>query len=305
MSCEYITKPTKCKGHKNTIKAILNEFHVRADFLIKKVRLKSLVRYVHCSSTVDKFYLKIYLVQEFVEGIRNIRSICENDRLFNISAIGKDVLESIVYLQNMSIGITHGYLSGKSIFLDHSGVCRVSHYNLIPYLKYLQGVYEIHKESDMNALGKLINDLSNVLLESTRDFVIKCRSGRITNTSDLLKHPFISNIHYNEKPRKIGLSLINFDIEKELGRGSFGVVLKAKQHVDKKVYAIKIISMPRNKNAYEKFSREAELMAGINHKNIARYITSWKQMNNPSEFQNQSSARHDNEPMDVSQSSSE
>lgn len=303
MSCEYIAKPSKCEGHRNTIKAILKEFHTRANFLIKRIEHKNLVRYVACRGALDDHFLRIYLAQEFVEG-ESIRSICENGQLLNISAVGKEVLESIIYLQNKSNGITHGYMSDKTVFLDNSGVCRVTHYNLIPYLMYLNGVYDIHKESDMNALGKLIDQLSGILLKSSHDFVTKCCSGRIVNNSGLLKHPFISNVYHNEKSTKSGLSIENFDIEKELGRGSFGIVLKAKQHVDKNIYAIKIIVMPENKNVYEKFSREAELMAGINHKNIVRYITSWKQKVNLPEFRKQYDICSDDESMG-SESSSE
>lgn len=90
MSCEYIAKPSKCEGHRNTIKAILKEFHTRANFLIKRIEHKNLVRYVACRGALDDHFLRIYLAQEFVEG-ESIRSICENGQLLNISAVGKEV----------------------------------------------------------------------------------------------------------------------------------------------------------------------------------------------------------------------
>lgn len=87
-----------------------------------------------------------------------------------------------------------------------------------------------------------------------------------------------------------------------LGQGSFGTVFKAKQHVDKKFYALKIISMPKRKNAYEKFSREAEIMADINHKHVVRYITSWKQTVNLPAFRQQYGIDFDSDNEDESSS---
>lgn len=293
MSCEYIVKPEKCQGHWNIKDTVLDELGKRAKYLINNVKHKNLVRYLALNIYLLQFLartsvLQIEVSQDFVEG-ESIRSICENGQLVNVIAIGKEVLQSISYLHNKPTELLHGYLNEKSIFLDKSGVCRVSDFDLIPYLMYLKGVHKLHQENDFEAVGKLVGGLSEITWKSSCDFVDKCRSGLVIHHSDLLEHHFLSNNCYsNKKQKNNGLSIENFSIEEELGRGSFGVVLKAKQEIDKKSYAIKIVEMPENKNEYEKAAREAELISRINHKNVVRYITSWKQESvNLTEFRKQ------------------
>lgn len=302
ISCEKIAKPLKCN---HTIKMILKDFHARATSLINKVKHKNLVRYVGVNSDLNEHFLTITIVQEFVEG-DSIRSICENGQLLNVPAIGKEMLESIVYLQNWSSGLTHGYLKSESIFLDHTGACRVADYGLIPYLKYLRNDHEMHKESDLTALGNLIGQLSSMMIKSSNNFVAKCCSGRILNISGLLSHPFVASVYQNKRPSSSGLSMDSFDIAPEkLGEGQFGTVFKAIHHGDRKSYAIKTIIMPESKNICEKFSREAELMSSIVHKNVVRYITSWKQMVNLPAFRNRYNITlYDNEEDEESGSSS-
>lgn len=300
MSCEYIAKPQKCKGHENVLRDILIGLAKRAKYLINNVKHKNLVRYLALNIYLCGPKLRIKVAQELIDG-ESIRSICENGQLVNVSAIGKEVLESIIYFQNKPTEITHGYVNDKSIFLDKSGMCRVSDFDLIPYLMYLKGVHNMHNESDVNALGNLIAQLRDIIMVSTNDFIDKCRGhGHVIQNSDLLKHHFLSNNWYcNKKPKnRNNQSIESFVIEKELGQGSFGVVLKAKQQIDKKSYAIKIVEMPEDKHQYEKAEREAELISRINHKNIARYITSWKQENvNLTEFREQYGSCIDDESM--------
>lgn len=180
MSCAHIAQPLKCEGHENAVNAILEEFHERANFLIKKVKHENLVRYVGVDSSLDAHSLKIRVAQEFVDG-ESIRSIYENGKLLNIFKVGKEMLESIIYLQKKSSGITHGYLNADSVYLDNSGVCRITmYYDLIPYLMYLNGWQDIHKESDLNSFGKLIQQLSGMMINSLNDFVAKFCSGRIS-----------------------------------------------------------------------------------------------------------------------------
>lgn len=315
MSCEYLAKPQKCQGHANDnnnngrtrFVVILRELVEKVKYLINNVKHKNLVRYL----AMNVFYsvnskIRIQLVQEFIEG-ESIRNICETGQLVNVAGISKEILSSILYMQNKNADVTNGYLNDKSIFLDKSGVCRVADFDLIPYLMYLKGVDVPHKESDVNALGTLVAQLRDTLVKSTNDFINQCQSGRIIQYSDLMKHNFLSNNWYrNKKPRNNSHSIENFRIEEELGRGSFGVVLKAKQDVDKKFYAIKIVEMPENQNHYEKCAREAELISRINHKNVVRYITSWKQQNvKLAEFRKYYDFRTEYESMAIGSSSSE
>lgn len=296
MSCENITKPQNCQGHANNIYDhsgrcnLLRDLVNKAKYLIKNIKQKNLVQYLGLNIYyyLNDKKLKVQVAQEFIDG-ESIQSIFENGKSINVTAVAKGVLDSIIYMQYKPTEVTHGYLNDKSIFIDKSGLCRVADFDLIPYLMYLKGVDVLHKESDVNALGNLIAQLRDTLLKSTNDFIDQCRSGRIIQYSDLSKHSFLSNNSCcNQKPRNNSHSIDNFCIEKEIGRGSFGVVLKAKQEVDEKFYAIKIIEMPESQNQYEKFAREAELISRINHRNVVRYITSWTQKNvNLPEFRKQ------------------
>lgn len=288
MSCDHIAKPQNCPGHTDFIHNILMELAKRAKYLINNVKHKNLVRYLAFNVyVVDGQRFRIKIAQEFIDG-ESVRSICEKGQLVNVSAIAKEVLDSIIYLQNKPTEVLHGYLNDKSIFLDKAGVCRVADFDLISYMVYLKGVGSMHTESDVNALGNLIAQLRDIIMKSTNDFVDQCRGQNIQN-SDLLKHRFLSNNWYcKPKNDNSDQSIDNFIIEKKLGEGSFGVVLQAKQELDKKSYAIKIVEMPEKKRQYEKAEREAVLISRINHKNIARYITSWKQENvNLTEFREQ------------------
>lgn len=302
MSCEHIAKPEKCQGHGcqsvgvNPI--ILREIFEKTKYLIRNVRHKNLVQYLALNVYLYESTVLIEVAQEFIEG-ESIRSICENGQSVNVAAIGKEVLDTMIYMQNKPTEVTHGYLNDKSIFLDKSGAYRISDYDLVPYLMYLKGIDILHKQSDVDALGTMIARLRDMMMKSTDDFIDECHSGRVIQYTDLLKHPFLSNNWYcNKKPRKNSHSIENFQIESQIGSGSFGIVLKAKQEVDKKFYAIKVIQMPENRNQYEKFAREAELISRINHKNVVRYITSWKQESvNLAEFRKQYSLCSDDESM--------
>lgn len=312
ISCPYIAKPEECQGHGNateTFNAILMELTDRGKYLINNVHHKHLVRYVNVDllMTIEKLHDYVYtgtpkfiveIAQEFIEG-ESIRSICENGHLGDDRKIGKEVLESITYLENKPTVITHGYLNDKSIFMDQSGVCRVADFDLIPYLMYLKGVHKLHQECDLKALGNLMEQLKDITTKQSNDFVEQCRSGRVIHNSDLLKHQYLSdNRPCRKREPKSDISIENFKIEEKLGGGSFGVVLRAKQETDERSYAIKLVAMPENRNEYEKAAREAELISRINHKYVVRYITSWKQQNvNLTEFRNQYGLPGDDESM--------
>lgn len=285
LHCEYITKPLKCQGH---ITTFLSELYERGKYLVNNVKHKNLVRYlaVNISFLFTTNKLKIQVVQEFIDG-KSIRRISDDGKFPNHRQIGKEVLESIVYLQNKPTEILHGYLNDKSIFLDESGVWRVSDFELIPYLMYLKGKHNMHTENDVYALGNLIAQLKEIADKSTTDFIEKCQRGRVLQNSDLLKHPFLSNNSCcdRELQTNSNQSIKNFSIEKQLGRGSFGIVLKAKHELDQKPYALKIVEMPEDEHEYEKADRETDLISRINHKYIARHLTSWKEKNvNITEF---------------------
>lgn len=67
-----------------------------------------------------------------------------------------------------------------------------------------------------------------------------------------------------------------FSFISKIGEGGFGEVMKVRNTLDQKVYAIKKIRLSsRNKQATRKLMREVKLLSRLNHENVVRYYTSW------------------------------
>ncbi|GFO47300.1 eukaryotic translation initiation factor 2-alpha kinase 4 [Plakobranchus ocellatus] len=67
-----------------------------------------------------------------------------------------------------------------------------------------------------------------------------------------------------------------FDLLKVLGKGGFGDVLKVKNKLDGRFYAIKRIPLnPKSKVFNKKMKREVKLLSRLNHENVVRYYCSW------------------------------
>jgi len=63
---------------------------------------------------------------------------------------------------------------------------------------------------------------------------------------------------------------------KWLGKGAFGDVLKVRNKLDARVYALKRIKLnPRNKTLNRRITRECKLLSRLNHENVVRYYNSW------------------------------
>lgn len=65
--------------------------------------------------------------------------------------------------------------------------------------------------------------------------------------------------------------LKDFDSITQLGKGGFGRVFKARQKLENKYYAVKIVT------SREKALREVRALADFNHANIVRYYTAWEE----------------------------
>lgn len=286
MSCKKVARPEECDVHlhdDNTVYLILQEFQERADYLIAKANHHNLVRYlsVRCDIRVDEF--TVCLVQEYIEG-ENVKSLCEQNKLPNVSSIAKEITEALKYLHKMNV--THDYLKTESMFLDKFGVIRVADYDLVPYLMYLNGNHNIHEINDIEAMGLIVESLQDTIMRLTNDFVDQCRSGRVLTHSQLLQHPFLSNDWAKNRGTIYGNGLLeHFEIENWLGGGNYGVVLRAKHNTDKRSYAMKFIEVPNDQKELEQMEREAQIISRINHRNIVRYITSWKQPINITELE--------------------
>ena len=71
----------------------------------------------------------------------------------------------------------------------------------------------------------------------------------------------------------------DFEILTWIGRGGFGDVIKVKNKLDEKKYAIKRIRLnPADKATNRKIMREVKLLSRLNHENVVRYYNSWHEV---------------------------
>ncbi|XP_039950475.1 eIF-2-alpha kinase GCN2 [Bactrocera tryoni] len=67
-----------------------------------------------------------------------------------------------------------------------------------------------------------------------------------------------------------------FEVLTYLGKGAFGDVLKVRNILDNRQYALKRIPLSaRSRQLYKKMTREVELLSRLNHENVVRYFNSW------------------------------
>uniref|UniRef100_W8B1Y4 non-specific serine/threonine protein kinase n=1 Tax=Ceratitis capitata TaxID=7213 RepID=W8B1Y4_CERCA len=67
-----------------------------------------------------------------------------------------------------------------------------------------------------------------------------------------------------------------FEILQYLGKGAFGDVLKVRNLLDNRSYALKRVRLSAcNRTLYRKIRREVELLSRLNHENVVRYYNSW------------------------------
>ncbi|GFR96851.1 eukaryotic translation initiation factor 2-alpha kinase 4 [Elysia marginata] len=83
-----------------------------------------------------------------------------------------------------------------------------------------------------------------------------------------------------------------FDLLKVLGKGGFGDVLKVKNKLDGRFYAIKRIPLnPKSKAFNKKMKREVKLLSRLNHENVVRYYCSWIEISDDIAHSESSSSR--------------
>ena len=69
--------------------------------------------------------------------------------------------------------------------------------------------------------------------------------------------------------------LQDFEPERVLGKGGYGVVFEALNKLDQTKYAIKRIAVDNGQRAIERVRREIRAMAHLEHPGIIRYYHSW------------------------------
>lgn len=271
---------------------------------LSQLHHKNLISYECILTLKKKEGIVIYLVQDFVLGT----SICSISGSLGwcaegASMVARGVLDALIYLHNK--GVSHNHLHDATVFMDNSGAIRVTDFALIPYLQELIGVEKFTK-GDLPALGCLIESLSPTPHFEMRDFFEKCKSERTLSASDLLDHPFLRPVLFQEPlnktenniqtnftehsiqqqqqlmtfhaPVTIARSRLQteFEVQQFLGSGAYGDVLKVRNILDNRQYAIKRIPLPRrSRQLYKKMTREVELLSRLNHENVVRYYNSW------------------------------
>ena len=72
------------------------------------------------------------------------------------------------------------------------------------------------------------------------------------------------------------MSLKDFEILKDIGTGSFGIVFLVKRHLDNKIYALKRVKLSKltNKGKINSLN-EIRFLASLSHQNIIAYKESF------------------------------
>lgn len=298
-NCNRTANDQKCNGH--TIDEIVQSVEKQVTILESLVH-KNLIAYECVLCMKKKEGIVLYLVQDFVLGT-SISSIsgslgwCPE----GASIVAKGVLDALIFLHNN--GISHRNLYDCTVFMDNSGTIRVTDFAVVPYLLELIGGQRSN-QGDLPALGALIESLSTTPHFEMQDFIEKCKSERTLSASALLDHPFLRPTLPGEPTRAVtstalaiperafnispgihqaaintgGRSRLHTEFKELefLGQGAYGDVMKVRNVLDNREYAIKRIPLSaRNKQLYKKMTREVELLSRLNHENVVRYYNSW------------------------------
>uniref|UniRef100_A0A914BVS1 PRKR-like endoplasmic reticulum kinase n=1 Tax=Acrobeloides nanus TaxID=290746 RepID=A0A914BVS1_9BILA len=69
--------------------------------------------------------------------------------------------------------------------------------------------------------------------------------------------------------------LQEFELQKCLGRGGFGIVFECRNKIDECDYAVKRVAVSDDEAAIERVRREVKAMAKLDHPNVIRYYHTW------------------------------
>lgn len=307
---EWTIKYSRLESKNLKVDEVIENIEKKVDVL-SKLRHKNLVAYDGVLCTRRKDSIVVILVQDFLSGI----SVCNMSTCWNwsaecVSSIAKNVLESLVFLHNN--GVSHGNLLDSTVFTDSTGNIKVSDYSIVPYLQEL--TTDVIPTPDLPSLGSLIESLIPTPHLEMKNFINECKSERTLSASDLLEHPFLypvlqighddsqmsldnqklmasckppaaERVQTNLNMPIVTTPLISsnnsrleteFELINYIGRGAYGDVLKVRNNLDNRLYAIKRIPLSsKNKQLFRKMTREVELLSRLNHENVVRYFNSW------------------------------
>jgi translation initiation factor 2-alpha kinase 4 len=100
------------------------------------------------------------------------------------------------------------------------------------------------------------------------------------SSSNMIKDPFVNSPSVDALNFSTPTSRYEADFEELefLGKGGFGQVVKARNRIDGRLYAIKKVIL--GKNIREKVIREVLTLSRLHHQNIVRYYTAWLEQPN-------------------------
>ncbi|KAM9017945.1 interferon-induced, double-stranded RNA-activated protein kinase isoform 3-T5 [Ara ararauna] len=193
-------------------------------------------------------------------------------------AAAKQAFEKLIEQGAITVG--SGTSSSNSALSNHSNSCQVSTQsdldnsiffkdsdaNLAEKMKNM-AVHEKSSPSQRNTPSsalkpqrKLAANFDNVRdKEEIKKMSDESLPGLDTNTSEENESPHTVNKRFLESFKNI----------EPIGEGGFGNVFKATAKLDERTYAVKRVQFVKN-------VREVKQLAGLDHKNIVRYYSSWK-----------------------------
>lgn len=261
-----------------------------------KLRHVNIIGYEGVLCILKDDELKVFLAQEFIHDL-NVLKIAggheQSPKSVSMMAIG--VLDALIFLSDN--GYVHENISASTVFMDNSGIVKVTDFCIVPYL---QRILRIEKQiDDLPSLGALIESLVSINHPEIRDLIDHCNA-KDTKASDLLD--FLSKSSFNDMSMQIEKSRFEteFVIDKldKLGKGSYGTVWKARNKLDNNLYAVKIVKLPSyQKKLCEKMIREVTLLSKLDHKYVVRYYGSWMEFNKNDEAEDEDC--DENDPSDV------
>ncbi|XP_053685295.1 eIF-2-alpha kinase GCN2 isoform X2 [Sabethes cyaneus] len=277
---------------------------------------KNIISYEGVVCKIGNDSIDIFVAQDFILGTSVFALTgALGWSVQGASMVAKGILEALIYLHNN--GVSHDGLSDSNVFLDNSGCIRVAAFKLIPYLQKLKEDKQDIIQGDLTSLGDVVECLCRPYARTSemQDFVESCKSERTISASDLLEHPFLRQllfqdvlrnnqdhqrqVHNLAQPEKSHLSMIpaymntslsgeksrlqtEFEVLSYIGKGAYGDVIKVRNILDNRQYAIKRILLPaRRKQFYKKMTREVQVLSRLNHENVVRYFNSWVEKVNP------------------------
>ncbi|XP_037078168.1 eIF-2-alpha kinase GCN2-like [Pollicipes pollicipes] len=279
---------------------------------LQKVRHDNLLPYLGMTHEETAGGAEVFVQQDFVQASDVSRYVRQGVQMgvhqLRLLAVG--LVAALAHLHSKHV--IHGDIRDTNVLLESSGRVRLADFSVCRRLAELAGTspspppdYPPYsgrsgKKADVQRLGVLLLSLACGCV-SARDFLARCLEPveqRRWSAEQLAQHGFLSGevgptsvptpsapASPDAEPSATGIVATpgpsqqlatNFLILEHLGTGGFGDVLKVRNKVDGKLYAVKKIVLERDRpQDQRKIAVEAQHLSILQHENIVRYYTSW------------------------------